>query len=254
MFFKKNLIFIFKFEGVKYDKWITYCNPDYHIVVVDVKTPNRWKNIARLYDKYKYLMFFYKTISFVDCDINISSKKLKEYFEIFEKYKLNFSSPSYKNNKSNSFFSKKKCFLRNVNCLPRKFVTFNFNSLRKSRKHLSINDSGSGVEWVIPKVLNYIGVSIIDRISVKNEYVDSKKKIVIKDLVAVYNKFNLENLYNIEFSRVDYDEEKCWCCYVDVSLVKKAKFSRPSRRSNGCCDNVAPLSGRMMSSTTENTR
>lgn len=245
--FKKNLIFIFKFDS-KYDDWISYNNPNYDIVLIDAKSRNRWKNISDIYRRYKFFMFFYKTISFVDSDIMISKEKLKKYFDIFIKYKLNFSSPCYK---SHDFFSKKNCYMRHVNCLPRKFLTFNFRSLKKSKKFLNINDSGSGVEWVIPKILNYEGVAIIDKVQVGNQYLESKNKIVIKDLVKIYNDFSLENLYNIEFSRVEKDEEKCWCHYIDVSDINNKKFNRPTRRSNGCCEAKGFLSNRMMSSTIE---
>ena len=250
MFFRKNLVFVFNFDK-NHDDWIIKKNPNYDIVLVNVFSENRWKNIAKVYDRYKFKIFWYKTISFIDCDIVISSKKLIEYFEIFNKHKLKFAAPVYK---AHDFFSKKKCFLRNVNCLPRKFLTFNKESLSQARQYLLLNESGSGIEWVLPKIFDYKGVSIIDKINVQNSYEDKKQKVVIKDLVAIYNKFDLEHLYNIEFSRIEYEEEKCWCCYVDLSPISNSKFARPSRRSNGCCESDVILSSRMMNSTGENMR
>jgi len=250
MFWKKHLIFIFKFD-CNYDNWITYDNPNYDIVLVDAQSKNRWENIALLYDKYRFKTYFYKTISFIDSDIKISQQKISDYFNIFLKYNLNFASPSYNDHE---FFSHKKCFLRYVNCLPRKFLTFNKYSLKKARNYFLINKSGSGIEWVLPKIFDYKGVSIIDEINVDNKYKEKKQKVVIKDLVSIHNKFNLESLYNIEFSRIEHDEEKCWHCYLDLSTIEKAKFSRPSRRSNNCCKAGSSLSNRLMNSTAENMR
>ena len=44
-----------------------------------------------------------------------------------------------------------------------------------------------------------------ERYGVSNAYMLAKRDKILED---IYNKFNLESLYNIEFSRVEFDEEK----------------------------------------------
>lgn len=244
---KDNLIFIFNFS-LDYLDWIDLNSPKYDLILVDFQE-NRWANIHKIIDEHRSTISKYKSISFMDSDVKSSSKDIEEYFRIFNKYELNYSSPSYK---SPDFFTQKKCLIRDVNCLPDKFITFNYKTLDSIKKHLLFNSSGSGIEWLLPKEIGK-KVSIIDKIVLDNEYND-KKKSVIKDLVKVYNELLADNLYFIEYSRIEYEEQKSFCCFPigEFKIINKLKFKRPTRRSNDCCDTQVTLSNRMINSTIEN--
>lgn len=245
---KDNLIFIFSFS-LDYLDWIDLKNPNYDLILVDAQE-NRWANIHKLIDEHKAKISKYKSISFMDSDVKSTSSDIEEYFRIFNKYKLNYSSPSYR---SPDFFSQKQCLMRDVNCLPDKFITFNYNSLVSIKKYLLFNSSGSGIEWLLPKEIGK-GVSIIDKIVLDNDYDDKNKKIVIKDLIKIYNELLADNLYFVEYSRIDHEEQKSFCCFPigKFELIDTFKFKRPSRRSNSCCNTHVTLSNRMINSTIEN--
>lgn len=236
MFDKKNIIFIFK-SRESYPSWIDFNNNLYNVFFIDVKK-NRWKTIYEIFNQYKLKK--YSSISFLDSDIKSNSKDLCKYIEIFNKYKLNYASPSYKDSK---FFSP-KYILRNVNVIPTKFITFNFNSLNKIKNVLNENESGSGIDWIIPKLLNYEKISIVDYITIDN--VVENDNVVFKDFINVVNKYELNDLDAIEFSRLDYDDSNIQYEIDEINLIKNYNFSRPSRRSNECHTSNMTISQRFL--------
>jgi hypothetical protein len=236
MFSKKNIVFIFKSREF-YPSWIDLNNYLYDVIFIDV-IENRWKTIHEVYDKYDLKK--YSSISFLDSDVRSTSEDLEKYIKIFNKYKLNYSSPSYKNSK---FFSP-KCILRNVNIIPTKFITFNFDSLSKIKSYLKENDSGSGIDWLIPKLLDFDRVSIVDYVMINN--VVKNDNVVFKDFIQVVNKYDLHDMDAIEFSTMDYDDKNIQYEIDEINTINECKFNRPSRRSNQCHTSNMVISQRFL--------
>lgn len=236
MISKKNIVFIFK-SRESYPSWIDFNNYLYDVIFIDV-VENRWKTIYKVYDKYKLKK--YSSISFLDSDVRSTSEDLEKYIKIFNKYKLNYSSPSYKNSK---FFSP-KYILRNVNIIPTKFITFNFNSFSKIKSYLKENDSGSGLDWLVPKLLDFDRVSIVDYVMIDN--VVENDNVVFKDFIQVVNKYDLHDMDAIEFSTMDYDDKNIQYEIDEINTINEYKFNRPSRRSNQCHTSNMVISQRFL--------
>lgn len=232
---KKNIIFVFDKSSDKFnlkdtkDIKIVFCGSD----------SNRWKTIGEIFDSYK--LKNYKTISFIDSDVQIDLEDLEKFLHLFKRYNLNYASPSYSNH---AFFSEQYS-LRIVNFIPDKFITFNFKSLNLIRKYFDENNSGSGIDWLIPKILRYKGVAIIGTICINNNYSDNEN-INVRDLLEIYGKFEFDSLNYKELSRIEFDSEEIKL-KINVEKVDKMKFTRPSRRSNGCGGSEVHLSSRMLS-------
>lgn len=248
MFKKNNLIVIIKKQKENnYSDWI-YTGKSYDFIVVKSISDNKWKNIHDIKSKYIRKLKKYKTLSFVDSDVNLKGN-LDNYLEAFSKYGLQYASPAYK---SSDFFSLNDCVLRYVNYIPIKFITFSFLSFDSLDDVFVYNESGAGIDWVLPKLFDYEGIAIIDKCYLKNSYKKQDEKFIVGDLVKIYNEFELSSFYNVEFDRVEQEEIRDPFCNIklkNINKIKDIKFSRPSRRSNGCLDSDVYLSDRMMMST-----
>lgn len=248
MFYRKeNIVFILEKQEKKYVNWTNNRN-SYDIVLFQSQSDNKWKDINSIKSRFYKKIKKYKTISFVDSDVNFN-EDINEYFDVFLRNDLQYASPAYK--LSSDFFSPNDCLLRYVNYIPIKFITFSVSSFNSLDNIFLYNDSGSGIDWVIPKLFDYEGIAIIDAHSIDSSYKEDKN-FVVDDLIKIYNEFELSSFYNVEFDRIDQDEIKdpfCNIKLIDLNKIKKMKFSRPSRRSNGCLDEDVYLSDRMMMST-----
>jgi hypothetical protein len=232
---KKNIVFVFNRSS---DEFNLKDTKDIKIVFCGCGS-NKWKTIGEIFDKHK--LKNYKTISFIDSDVQIDTEDLEKFLYLFKKHNLNYASPSYSNH---AFFSERYS-LRIVNFIPDKFITFNFKSLNLVRKYFDENDSGSGIDWLIPKMLKYKGTAIIGTICIGNNYSDNEN-INVRDLLEIYSKFNFDSLNYKELSRIEYDLEEVKISN-NVEKFDKMKFSRPSRRSNGCGGSEVQLSSRLLS-------
>ena len=244
---KNNLVFIIKKQN-NYLKWFKKNRESYDSIIFYSKSDNIWNDISFIKTKYLKKIKKYKTISFIDSNV-IFNGDLEKYLDVFNRYNLQYASPSYK---SSDFFSPNDCLLRYVNYIPIKFITFSFSSFYSLDEIFTYNETGSGIDWVIPKLLDYEGVAIIDQFNVEGDHKEDDKKFVVGDLIKIYNEFELSSFYNVEFDRIDSEEFKDSFCnikLINLSNIKKMKFSRPTRRSNGCLDQDAYLSDRMMMST-----
>jgi hypothetical protein len=245
----KNIIFIIKKEknDNSYLKWI-YSGKSYDHYVHQTDLDNKWKSVYEIKLSYFKKIKKKKTITFVDADVDFTGD-LDDYLETFINNNLQYASPAYK---SSDFFSPNECVLRYVNYIPIKFITFSFTSFDSLDEIFNYNESGAGIDWVIPKLFEYEGVSIIDKCFLENNYKKNDEKFIVKDLVKIYNEFELSSFYNVEFDRIDKEEIRDPFCNIklaNLNKITKMKFSRPSRRSNGCLDSDTYLSDRMMMST-----
>ena len=97
----------------------------------------------------------------------------------------------------------------------------------------------------IPKILKYKGTAIIGNICIGNNYYDNEN-INVRDLLEIYSKFEFDSLNYKELSKIEYELEEIKL-NINVEKVDKMKFSRPSRRSNGCGGSDVQLSSRILS-------
>ena len=244
---KDNIIFILEKQEKKYVNWTKNKN-NYDLIIFDSLSNNKWKDIHAISKKYKKKIKKYKTITFVDSDVNFNGD-VADYLDVFQKYDLQYASPSYE--LSSDFFHSNHCLLRYVNYIPIKFITFSVSAFDSLDEIFIYNETGSGIDWVIPKLLDYEGIALVDQYSIDNSYKEDKD-FFVEDLIKIYNEFELSSFYNVEFDRIDYEEIRdpfCNMKLINLRNITKMKFSRPTRRSNGCLEGDVYLSDRMMMST-----
>jgi hypothetical protein len=244
---REDLVFIIERQDKTYLDW--YKDQDsYSTIVFPSNSENKWADVYEIKKKYIKKIKKHRTVTFIDSDVYFNGD-LADYLTIFKKYNLQYASPAYT---LSDFFSKNDCVIRFVNYIPIKFITFSSSSFDSLDDIFIYNDTGAGVDWVIPKLFDYENVAIIDEFSINSTYKKEDQKFIVNDLVKIYNEFELSSFYNVEFDRIEEDEVRDPFCNVKLQFVKKInkmKFSRPNRRENGCLEADAYLSDRMMMST-----
>lgn len=255
-FLKKNLIIIFAKDNKVFDK----IKKSFFYDICVVGNNLNYKNKCRFYfekkenDNYKNLSNLLEEISFkkykyvlvTDQDVSISKNELLNIFRIAEEYDLNICQPCVnEDNLLVDFMSKKdNSIFRIVNFLDMRCPIFNSNILDNIRHFFK--DGMSGLEWVIPKFLNYEKIAIIDSVSVTYESplgfyndVENLKKLSEKlkseNAQPIFVEFDFLSNKNIEKDRT-----------IEIKNKLNNKFKRPNRRENDCIKSRQFLSNRMM--------
>jgi len=246
---KKSLVFVLnKDNSDEYLNWVDLKSSKYDIIYVEEVLENKWKTIGDLFSRYKYKLFYYNFPCFINSDVSSSDEDLCKFIEVFKKNELNIASPAIQG--PEPFFESKDSFLRNVNYVPNVFFAFSKYaiSLFKKNKILNFNDSGSGIDWVLPAIIKNDKVCIIDSIKINYRFEQQEKNI--KDFVEIYTKFNLESFYFTEYSRIDHEEEmSIESFYNNFDKLEDCEFRRPTRRSNDCVPKKSFLSQRLVNAT-----
>jgi hypothetical protein len=252
--FKKNLIIIFTENKISIKNSFFY---DICLVNLgDFNLNNRYKYYFKHKREDKYIILNqiikfikykkYKYIFVIDDDIEIKKNKLLEFFNLIEQYDLNIAQPSVSN--KNLFFDfmnpKKNYLFRIVNFLDMRAVAFKSSILEEISKFF--HNGSIGMEWVIPKLLDYEKVAIVDNISVryKNNFniyddPDNLKKLNFilenEKLQPIFVEFNNRKIENLEKHKS-----------IKFRNDDLRNFKRPGRRSNGCFGRDQYLSNRIM--------
>lgn len=244
----KSLVFILnKDNSDNYLSWINLKSKKYSVIYIEEVLDNKWRTVYDILLNYKYKLFFYDFPCFINSDVVSSHDDLCDFIEIFKSENINFASPAI--NGSEDFFSFKNSYLRNVNYIPNVFFAFSKYaiSIFRRNKVLNFNDSGSGIDWAIPAILNNDKVCIIDSISIKYNFEQQEKNI--KDFVSIYNQFKLESFYYTEFSRIERKEEIDVESFANNFEKLNNIFKRPTRRANGCLPSKSFISQRLINAT-----
>jgi len=83
---KKNIVFVFNRSS---DEFNLKDTKDIKIVFCGCGS-NKWKTIGEIFDKHK--LKNYKTISFIDSDVQIDTEDLEKFLYLFKKHNLNYAS------------------------------------------------------------------------------------------------------------------------------------------------------------------
>lgn len=254
--FKKNLIIVFSDQKIKIKNSFFYdicfidlessnINYNYKYYFKRKKEEDKYESLAEIFKYIKYKNYEYIWVT--DQDIEVSQKDIIKLFKLNSKYNLLLSQPSVTN--KDLFFdfmhNKSDFLLRNVNFLDMKAPFFKSEIVENI---MTVLANGSiGLEWILPKFLNYEKVCIIDSISVdyrnyKNLYENQDN---ILQLNSRLNSQGIQPIF-IEFNSLKKEIEEL---KKDKSIKfknKLKKFKRPNRRSNGCISDGSYLSNRIM--------
>lgn len=171
---------------------------------------------------YKYPLLFdllntqvdlsqYDAFFFPDDDVVISTEKINQLFKLFHEYKLELSQPSldresYFSHKITRNCRKKNVLLRYSNFVEIMCPIFSRNALQRCLPTFSSSETGYGLDYVWPNLLNFKDIAIIDAVQahharpvqsfqkLKAAGIDSKR--LIESVCSQFNakKFRLKTL------------------------------------------------------------
>lgn len=242
---KKNLLFVITKDKLK-TKWLNY-NSKHKVIYFNTNESNFWNIVKKIFDDNLKTIKKYDNIFFMKSDIIFNMDGLTYFYELFEKYDLNLAAPSIKDCNVD-FFDTKDSSVRFVNFLHNSFLGFNKKTLFKLLEEMNLSNLEFGWEWAFPKIIEYEKVGLIDAVSIETDY--NYSVLSIDKIIETINYYNIYNFNYVEYSRIEYEEEKI-CCF-ELPFIKKIEeisLKRPSRRSGGCCEHPVFLSNRMMLST-----
>lgn len=242
---KKNLLFVITQNKI-HNKWLYY-NYRHKVLYINTDESNFWTIIKNIFNNNLKIIKKYDNIFFMKSDVNFNMDSLIYFYELFNKYDLNLAAPSIKNCNLD-FFAPKGSVIRFVNFLHDKFLGFNKKSLFKLLEEMNLSNLEFGWEWAFPKIIDYEKIGLIDAVSIESDYVYSA--LSVEKIIETINNYNVYNFNYIEYSRIEFEEEKICCFELPfIRKIEEISLKRPSRRSGGCCEHPVFLSNRMMLST-----
>lgn len=257
-FFKKNLII----QKIKRGDFCSFKKSTYfydlcllHDGEKDKKFKSKFYFKSNFECKFKDLYFIKDFINFkkynfiwlVDDDIQIQENNINKLFDICERYNFSLAQPSVNCDNAEFDFVKSKTnsLFRIVNFIDMRAPLFKSKFILEN---IELFKNGElGLDWILPKILNYKDVAIIDDVGVIylkkiEKYIEGK--IDLEKLGFMLSEKNLQPIFHQYYSHPKTFLSKK--CNFHV-LNNLPKLKRQTRKDNGCMPhNGFQLSNRMM--------
>lgn len=202
-------------------------------------------------DQWSYLLDKYEYFWLPDDDILASYRSINSLFAYMREFKLQLGQPSLT---TKSFYShvnvinQPNKLLRKTNFVEIMCPCFERNSLKKMISTFNESQSGWGLDFVWPKLLNYDDVGIIDAVQVTHvracqsgDLYDKLKEGQItpkEEAKFVKQKYGIQHMPITEFETIDMPIEKNAKVKANASvwkdLYQQGRVSRKMRLSGGC--------------------
>lgn len=255
-FFKKNLII----QKIKKGDFCSFKKhaPFYDLCLLcdekDLKFKSKFCFKSNFECKFKDLYSIKEFINFdkynfiwlLDGDVQIQENSINKFFDICSRYNFSLAQPSVDgDNAEFDFVKSKNSLFRIVNFIDMRSPLFKSKFMLENIEFFK--DGELGLDWILPKTLNYKDVAIVDDVSVIylqkiEKYIEGK--IDLEKLGSMLAKKNLQPIFHQYYSHPKTFLPKKCKFHVLNSLPK---LRRATRKDNGCMPhNGFQLSNRMM--------
>lgn len=259
MFYKKNLIVLKDLKAFsnfknnrKYDLCFFYKqknleNKKYSKFYFESNFDCKFKDFYNIKNKINFRK--YDFIWFLDDDVLINYCDVDRFFKICKKYDLYLAQPAVRGDNPEFDFlkSRSEILFRIVNFIDMRVPLFKSEFLFNNIDLIKNGDLG--LDWVFPKILDYRNVAIIDDIEVLylkkiEKYVEGK--INLHELGSILSFYKIKPILSQYYSHPKNFVSKI--CTINIkNKYKNARFGRPTRRDNGCMNQIGfQISNRMM--------
>jgi hypothetical protein len=259
--FKKNLIIVILDENYQNNLMFKKSSRFYDLCIINTSSrkikinskfyfefepDKKFKLVHNILNKIDFKRYNFVWIP--DQDVFITESSLIEFFKIVSKYKFDLAQPSVRKNAEFNFLETKDEFIfRIVNFIDMRAPIFSLDSFIKLFDYF-IKDDVVGLDWLLPKVLGYDRVAIVDAVQVvyKNKIENYlEEKVDIKKLENIFIEHGLQPFF-VQFHTF-LKEKIIKNCSFSIKQKNRYKFKRPSRKDNNCCGRLKFfLSNRMM--------
>lgn len=221
----------------------------------------KWNLIHAAAKKYPQILD-YKAVWCVDDDVETNTQNINRLFQLFHYYDLNLAQPSLTSDSEASHpitFHKDGYILRYTNFVEIMAPVFSQNTFKKVLPTFIENQSGWGLDWIWPHLLNNSRCAIIDDVQVTHarpsktgplyhkfaqENIDPKAE---KNLL--FQKYDIFGGVMLELQGVHKTNEIQDCSIQLNHLVDPKRFrhlSHQPRRANRCSFADIGLSNRFL--------
>lgn len=217
----------------------------------------KWHLISDIYEKFERTFSKYSFIWCPDDDVSASPSTLKKMFKYCKDKNLNLAQPSLT---ADSFYgmpitlNKFHLEFRFTNVVEQMAPVFKGKVFKDLKKTFRETNSGWGLDWVWPKILDYEKCGIIDLVQVKHT-----KEGRVGEL---YTKYKQENIYPpaekkkllrryqipvaicTEISNIERPRERV-CALHEIPQVRN-RFNHFFRRDKGCSNACRKVGTRLL--------